>query len=172
MANIRPADDIVGENVSDNGVTIGMGELRRWRQERLAVFPVATTIEDMFSASDKSRPDSPARNAYRTIRGGRTVRGVLRSRSIADGKVAENSTIPARCGLPKADRILPDSARSAVGGRARGTRGWPVPAAETQDSSGPHGQADRCLTSRAMPRGRYQWRPSSLFPRLGESFLR
>ena len=38
--NIRPADDIVSEKASDNGVAIGMGELRRWRQERLAVFPV------------------------------------------------------------------------------------------------------------------------------------
>ena len=40
MANIRLADDIVGEKVSDNGVAIGTGELRRWRQERLAVFPI------------------------------------------------------------------------------------------------------------------------------------
>src|SRR6476646_2940253 len=65
----------------------------------------ATTIEDMFSARDKSRPDSPARNAYRTIRGGRVVRGVLRSREFEDGKVAESSTMQARCGLPKADQI-------------------------------------------------------------------
>ena len=40
VANIRQGDDIVGKKVSDNGVAIGMGELRRWRQERLAVFPV------------------------------------------------------------------------------------------------------------------------------------
>jgi hypothetical protein len=40
VANIRLADDIDGEKVSDNEVTIGMGGLRRWRQERLAVFPV------------------------------------------------------------------------------------------------------------------------------------
>ena len=40
VANIRLADDIVGEKVSGNGAAIGMGELRRWRQERLAVFPV------------------------------------------------------------------------------------------------------------------------------------
>jgi hypothetical protein len=40
VANIRLADDIVGVTVSDNGVAIGMGELRRWRKERLAVFPV------------------------------------------------------------------------------------------------------------------------------------
>jgi hypothetical protein len=38
--NIRLADDIVGEKVSDNEVAIGMGELRRRSQERLAVFPV------------------------------------------------------------------------------------------------------------------------------------
>jgi hypothetical protein len=64
----------------------------------------ATTVEDMFSERDKSRLDSPARNAYRTIRGGRVVRGVLRSREVEDGKVAESST-QARCGLPKADQI-------------------------------------------------------------------
>jgi len=40
VANIRLVDDIVGETVSGNGVAIGMGELRRWGQERLAVFPV------------------------------------------------------------------------------------------------------------------------------------
>ena len=38
--NIRPADDIVSEKVSDNGVAIGMGEVGRRRQERLAGFPV------------------------------------------------------------------------------------------------------------------------------------
>lgn len=52
----------------------------------------ATVFEDMFSACDKSRPDLPMRNAYRTIRGGRVARGVLRSRDFEDGKVAENST--------------------------------------------------------------------------------
>jgi hypothetical protein len=41
----------------------------------------AVTIEDMFSVCDKSRPDSPTRNAYRTIKGGSVVRGVLRSRT-------------------------------------------------------------------------------------------
>ena len=40
VANIRLADDIVREKASDNGVAIGMGELGRWGQERLAVFPV------------------------------------------------------------------------------------------------------------------------------------
>ena len=40
VVNICLAHDIVGEKVTDNGVAIGMGELRRWRQERLAVFPV------------------------------------------------------------------------------------------------------------------------------------
>jgi hypothetical protein len=40
VANIRIADDVAGKKVSDKGVAIGVGELRRWRQERLAVFPV------------------------------------------------------------------------------------------------------------------------------------
>jgi hypothetical protein len=38
--NIRLADEIVSEKVSDNGVVIGTGELRRRKQERLAGFPV------------------------------------------------------------------------------------------------------------------------------------
>jgi hypothetical protein len=67
-------DDIVSEKVSDNGVAIGMGEVRRRRQERLAGFPVRDAIEDMFSACDKYRSDLPTRNAYRTIRGGRVAR--------------------------------------------------------------------------------------------------
>lgn len=111
----------------------------------------ATTIKDMFSACDKSRPDSPARNAYRTIRGGRVVRGVLRSREFEDGKVAESSTIQARCGLPKADQIplglgpagrrLQDAGCGRVARTCDGDAGF----------QRPHGQADRCLTSRAMP---------------------
>jgi hypothetical protein len=40
VENIRLAYDIVREKVSDIRVTIGMGELRRRRQERLAGFPV------------------------------------------------------------------------------------------------------------------------------------
>src|SRR6185437_13978399 len=63
----------------------------------------ATTIEDMFSARDKS--GLIRRRETHTIRGGRVVRGVLRSREFEDGKVAESSTIQARCGLPKADQI-------------------------------------------------------------------
>jgi hypothetical protein len=51
----------------------------------------ATVIKDVFSACDKSRPALSARNAYRTIRGGRVARGVLRSRDFEDGKVAETS---------------------------------------------------------------------------------
>lgn len=111
----------------------------------------ATTIEDMFSAGDKFRPDSPTRNAYRTIRGGGVARDVFRSRDFEDGKVAESSTIQAQCGLPEADQILPGSDRSAVGRRPQRAPGWPVPAAETQDSVGPHGQAGGCVTSPAMP---------------------
>jgi hypothetical protein len=113
--------------------------------------PSATTIEDKFSARDKSRPDSPARNAYRTIRGGRVVRGVLRSREFEDGKVAESSTIQARCGLPKADQIPPGLAPAGRRPQAARAPGWPVPATEAQDSGGAHGQAGQRLTSRALP---------------------
>ena len=66
----------------------------------------ATAIEDMFSACGKSRPDLPTRNAYRTIRGGRVARGVLRSRDFEDGKVAETSTMQAQCALLKRIRSL------------------------------------------------------------------
>ena len=106
----------------------------------------ATTIEDMFSARDKSRPDSPARNAYRTIRGGRVARGELRAREFEDGKVAESSTIQARCRLPKADQIPPGlgpaDRRLQAAGYARVARTC---------GGGPHGQAGWCLTSWAMP---------------------
>jgi hypothetical protein len=64
-----------------------------------------TAIEDRFSAGDKSRPALLTRNAYRTIRGGRVARGVLRSRDFEDGNVAETSIIQDQCGLPKADQI-------------------------------------------------------------------
>ena len=40
VAKYPPSDDIVSEKVSDNGVAIGMGEVRRRRQERLTGFPV------------------------------------------------------------------------------------------------------------------------------------
>jgi hypothetical protein len=75
---------------------------------------------------------------------------VLRSRDFEDGKVTESSTIQAQRGVPKADQILPGSDRSVVGRRPQGAPGWPVPAAEAQDSVGPHGQASRRVTSRAM----------------------
>jgi hypothetical protein len=132
----------------------------------------ATTIEDMFSAPDKSRFDSPARNAYWTIRGGSVVRGVLRSREFEDGQVAESSTTQARGGPPKADQILPGSARPAVGRRPLGAPGWPVPATEAR-------RIPAAITvRRPVPdptghaRGRHQWRRSSLFPGLREAFRR
>ena len=75
----------------------------------------ATAIEDIFSACGKYRPDLPTRNAYRTIRGGRVVRGVLRSRDFEDGKVAETSTMRAQCALLK--QILPHAPGMARAGR-------------------------------------------------------
>jgi hypothetical protein len=149
--NIRLADDIGSEKVSHNGVAFGMASLGEGGKNGSQAPRAATTTEDMFSVRDKSRPDSPRGNAHRTIRGGSVVRGALRSRDFEDGKVAESSTIPALCGLPKADRILPGPARSAARRRSQRPSGWPVPATEAQDSSGPPGQAGRCVTSRAMP---------------------
>src|SRR4249920_3040010 len=73
----------------------------------------ATAIEDMFSACDQSRADLPTRNAYRTIRGGRVVRGVLRSRDFEDGKVAETSNMQAQCALLKRIRSLAPGMASA-----------------------------------------------------------
>jgi hypothetical protein len=132
----------------------------------------ATTIEDMFSARDKSRPDSPARNAYRTIRGGRVVRSVLRSREFEDRKVAESSTIQARCGLPKADQIPlglgPAGRRLQDAGCGRVARTCDGDAGFQRPSRSGRPVAD--LTG--YVRGRHEWRPSSLFPRLGESFRR
>jgi hypothetical protein len=62
-ANIRPADDIVSEKVSDNGVVIGMSEVREGGKNGSQASRSVTVIEDMFSAYDKSRPDLPTRNA-------------------------------------------------------------------------------------------------------------
>jgi hypothetical protein len=151
LANIRLGDDISARRSPIMELPSGWARLGEGGKNGSQASRSATPIEDMFSACDKFRPDSPTRNAYRTIRGGRVARDVSRSRDFEDGKVAESSTIQAQCGLPKADQILPGSDRSAVDRRPQAAPGWPVPAAETQDSVGPHGQADRCVTSWAMP---------------------
>ena len=130
----------------------------------------ATTIEDMFSARDKS--GLIRRRETHTIRGGRVVRGVLRSREFEDGKVAESSTIQARCGLPKADQIPRGLGPAGRRRQDSGAPGWPVPATEAQDSSGPHGQAGRCLTSRAMLAVGINGSRLRYFLDLGESFRR
>lgn len=111
----------------------------------------AMAIEDMFSACNKSRPDLPTRNAYRTIRGGRVAGGVLRSRDFEDGKVAETSTRQAQDARLKQIRSF--ASRMARAGRpAR-----PPEAARRSrvartcdggvDSRCPHDQAGRCVTS-------------------------
>jgi hypothetical protein len=128
----------------------------------------------MFSACGKYRPDLPTRNAYRTIRGGRVARGVLRSRDFEDGKVAETSTLQAQCALLK--RIRPLAPRHG----SRGSAG-PFAGGRRVLQGGPHlrrrrglpaasrsGRPVRDITGHA--RGRRQCRPSSLFPGLGESF--
>jgi hypothetical protein len=99
-ANIRLADDIVSEKVSDNGVAFGMASLGEGGKNGSQASRSATTTEDMFSACDKSRSDSPTRKRIPDHKGDSVVSGVLRSRDFEDGKVAEPSTIPALCGLP------------------------------------------------------------------------
>ena len=134
----------------------------------------ATAIEDIFSACGKYRPDLPTRNAYRTIRGGRVVRGVLRSRDFEDGKVAETSNMQARCALLK--RILslaPGMARADRPARSPEAAGYSRVACTCDggaDSQLPSwsGRLVRDIAGHA--RGRRQCRPPSLFPRLGESF--
>jgi len=69
-------------------------------------------------------------------------------------------------------RFLSGSARPAVDCGTQGAPGWPVPATETQDSSGPHGHADRCLTSRAMLAAGINGSRLRYFLDLGESFRR
>ena len=114
-----------------------------------------TAIEDMFSVCDKSRPDLPTRNAYRTIRGGRVARGVLRSRDFEDGKVAETSTMQAQCALLNGSGPHPRMARAGRPARSPEAAGYSR-VARTCDGgadspSCPRGQAGRCVTSRAMP---------------------
>ena len=53
--NIALAVDLFSEDVRTNGVLVGVAGLKRRIQERLAGFPDLTmTIEDMFSAHDKT----------------------------------------------------------------------------------------------------------------------
>jgi hypothetical protein len=134
----------------------------------------AMAIEDMFSACGKYRPHLPTRNAYRIIRGGRVARGVLRSRDFEDGKVAETSTMQAQCALLKRIRSLARGMASA-GRPARS----PAAAGYSRVARTCDGGADSRLPSRSGrpvrdiagdARLRRQCRPSSLFPRLGESF--
>lgn len=107
----------------------------------------ATAIEDTFSACDKSRSDLPTRCAYRTIRGGRVSRGVLRSRDFEDGKVAETSTMQARGARLKRIRSLAPAWRAGRPARSQEAVGCSK-AARTCD-----GGADRRLPSGVRPAG-------------------
>jgi hypothetical protein len=60
-ANIRLADGIVSGKVGDNGVAFDVSELRRRGKNGSQASRSATATEDIFSACDKSRPDSPTR---------------------------------------------------------------------------------------------------------------
>jgi hypothetical protein len=105
----------------------------------------ATVIENIFSACGKYRPDLPTRNAYRTIRGGRVVRGVLRSRDFEDGKVAETSNMQARYALLKTDPVP----RPRHG--SRGSAG-PVAGGRRVLQGGPHLRRRRGLPAVLMVR--------------------
>ncbi len=53
--NVALADDLFSENVGTNGVLVGATGPKHGIRERLAGFPdLTTTIEDIFSAHDKS----------------------------------------------------------------------------------------------------------------------
>ena len=99
--------------------------------------------------------------------------GVLRFRDFEDGKVAETSTMQAQGARLKRIRSLARMARAGRPARSPEVAGYSR-VARTCD-----GGADSRLPSRSgrpvrditgYARGRYQCRPSSLFPRLGESF--
>ena len=92
VANIRLGDDISARRSPIMELPSGWARLGEGGKNGSQASRSATPIEDMFSACDKFRPDSPTRNAYRTIRGGRVARDVSRSRDFEDGKVAESST--------------------------------------------------------------------------------
>jgi hypothetical protein len=99
---------------------------------------------------------------------------VLRSRDFEDGKVAETSTMQAQYALLKRIRSLAPAWLARVGRpvrrRPQGTPGWPAPAAEAPAPSCPHGQAGRCVTSRAVPAAGIKAGRLPYFPRRGESF--
>ena len=172
MANIRLGDDISARRSPIMESPSAWARLGEGGKNGSQASRSATPIEDKFSACDKFRPGSPTRNAYRTIRGGRVARDVSRSRDFEDGKVAESSTIQTRCGLAKADQIPlglgPAGRRLQEAGCARVARTCDGGAGFQRPSRSGRPVPDL----RGYARGRHQWRPSSLFPRLGESFRR
>jgi hypothetical protein len=112
----------------------------------------ATTIEDMFSVSDKNPdPICPTPNAYLTIRGGRAPRGVLRFRDFEDGKVAETSTKQDQCEPLKQIRSLSLDAPVRPGRPSARGRGVARTCDGGADSRLPSRSGRRCVTSRAMP---------------------
>jgi hypothetical protein len=111
--NIALADDLFSENVRTNGVLVGVAGPKRKIEERLAAFSdLTTTIEDMFSAHDKSRCGWPGAERIPADMGGqgywqagggpRLCRLALRSWQ-GDENLDDTGSVRAS----KADRISP-----------------------------------------------------------------
>jgi predicted ester cyclase len=98
--NIAPAGDLLSDNVRTNGALASVAGPKRRIQERLAGFRhLTTTIEDMFSASDKIVTCLVCHGTDTGPYGGVNAVGKLAEiRDFAmwrfeDGKVAEIATI-------------------------------------------------------------------------------
>jgi predicted ester cyclase len=118
--NLALADEIFSEDVTNNGVRVGVaGPVGRIR-DRLDAFPdLTTTIQDMFVSGDKLAVTLIWRGTHTGPYGGVAATGKpveVRDTAIwhfRDGKVAEILTLQDQFGMLKQIGYLPDSVHAA-----------------------------------------------------------
>jgi predicted ester cyclase len=118
--NLALADDIFSDQVTNNGVHVGVaGPVGRIR-DRLTAFPdLTTSIEDMFVSGDKLAVTLIWRGTHTGEYGGVAATGKrveVRDTAIwhfQDGKVIEILTLQDQFGMLKQIGYLPDSVHAA-----------------------------------------------------------
>jgi predicted ester cyclase len=118
--NLAMAEEIFSEDLTNNGVRVGVaGPVGRIR-ERLSGFPdLTTTIQDMFVSGDKLAVTLIWRGTHTGPYGGVAASGKpveVRDTAIwhfRDGKVTEILTLQDQFGMLKQIGYLPESVRAA-----------------------------------------------------------
>jgi predicted ester cyclase len=118
--NLAMAEEIFSEDVTNNGVRVGVaGPVGRIR-DRLTAFPdLTTTIQDMFVSGDKLAVTLIWRGTHTGPYGGVAASGKpveVRDTAIwhfRDGKVTEILTLQDQFGMLKQIGYLPDSVHAA-----------------------------------------------------------